>query len=46
MFKAEYSPGIGVPDDIEVGGLEGICPENETVKPEERGREAALGPQI
>ena len=28
------------------GGREGICPENAIAKPEQWGREAALGPQI
>ena len=37
---------IGVPDDFAAGGREGICPENAIAKPEERGQEAALGPQI
>ena len=37
---------IGVPDDVAAGGREVICPENAIAKPEERGQEAALGPQI
>ena len=37
---------IGVPDNVAAGGREGIFPENAIAKAEEKGREAALGPQI